>query len=120
MKWTRPEPGEYTAGPYKITRWMSAKGSGTPWFVDGPGVQIGWHATKDDAQAEAEDAALMRITEETKYSVEPVVGDWAYLGEYLQVTAVFNAGTGPSTYSLRTARGKRKCLRRYEFPLVIR
>ncbi|AGT12996.1 hypothetical protein KAYACHO_92 [Mycobacterium phage KayaCho] len=119
MKWTRPEPGEYTAGPYKITRWMSAKGSGTPWFVDGPGVEIGWHATKDDAQAEAEDAALNRLGDD-ETAVVPIVGDVAeYAGLRCRISAVMATNDGQPLYCLVKPRGKRQCLLRSEFKVVM-
>ncbi|UXE04464.1 hypothetical protein SEA_FUNSIZED_93 [Mycobacterium phage Funsized] len=117
MKWTRDEPGRYTAGPYTVEYHNHAGGF---WTAEGPGVDATARATKAIAQADCTRAAQERITDATKYTAEAVVGDWAYLGGYLQITAVFADGTGPATYSLRTSRGKRKCLRRYEFPLVIR
>lgn len=117
MKWTRAtaERSRYEAGPYVV----ESHGS-HGWFVDGPGVESGHRPTKAEAQRVAVEAAAARITDETRYTVEPVVGDWAYCDGYCRITAVFTGGTGNPVYVLLTSRKKRRCLSRYEFPLVTR
>lgn len=117
MKWTRSSrEGQYVAGPYTVERVV-----GSTWRALGPGMDpdVNWH-TKVLAQDECERAARRRINEQTKHTVEPVVGDYAMAGgQYGQISAVLN-GNGKPLYCIKLARGRRKCLHRYEFPLVVR
>lgn len=122
MKWTRPAPGRYTSGPYTVERVL-----GNAWRMAGPeiGPEVIWH-TKVLAQDECERAARRRVNETTKHSVTPVVGDWTYLaGHYGQISAVLTSTAGPEAverplYCIKLPRGRRKCLLRHEFPVVLR
>lgn len=119
MKWTRPEPGTYLAGPYKVERQPYHRAI---WIATGPGLpETGAvHETKDDAQTEAEDAALARITA-PDYHVAPVVGDVVVEGgKRGHISAILpNANGGSPTFVIQLPRGRRKCRLRPEFPVVM-
>jgi len=118
MKWTRVENGTYTAGPYTVER---ADYHRAVWSSSGPGVSAGvGHETKAGAQAAAENAARERIKGHGD-SVEPVTGDLVTVHEGSRsgiVRAVF-PGTHHPIYSILLARGKRLCLERSEFQVVM-
>ena len=102
MKWTRETPGRYVAGPYRVEQVV-----GSTWRATGPGMDpdVNWH-TKVLAQDECRRAAERRLAGDGKNTATPVVGDWAYIGEYCRITD----GKGNPLYVLLTPRKKRRCL----------
>ncbi|AYD82080.1 hypothetical protein I5G60_gp88 [Mycobacterium phage Saguaro] len=116
MKWTRPtaDGGRYEAGPYVVEN-LGRHG----WAASGPGFRT-VHATKADAQSDCGDAALERIAGQ-EATVGPVVGDIVVVtatGRRGQVSAIMN-GTHHPLYCIRFARGKRLCLDRHEFEVLV-
>ena len=121
MKWKRATAGRsrYEAGPYVVEHRGHAHG----WFVCGPGLAE-HHPLKADAQAAALKAAQARAANP---AVTPVVGDFGVLadGRRGQLTAIMRGapgGTSPglvSLYCFRLPRGRRTCVFRYEFQVVM-
>lgn len=117
MKWHRERPGRYTAGPYAI----EDAGHHRPlWTATGPGMPDRLHSTKVDAQADCEDAALERIVG-NEVTVPPVVGDAALVADTRRgvVTTMLAADSGVQLWCIKFARGRRLCLRRTEFEVVL-
>lgn len=112
MRWTRPEPGRYTAGPYTVSR--SPSGG---WHAAGPGCQpeAGWPLLAD-AKAACAEAALLRLDDP---HVAPVVGDIVVTDVDRQgrITAIFPT-PGGQVYCIKLPRGRRVCLSRAEFAVV--
>lgn len=118
MRWKRVRPGLYVAGPYTVERHNHAGGF---WFASGPGVPAVSHDTKDDAQTECEDAALMRI-DGNEATVGPVVGDAVVTTEGQRrghVRSVMLSERGKVLFCLGFARGRKLCLFRHEFSVVL-
>lgn len=114
MNWKRERPGVYTAGPYLVEQ--NAHG----WYASGPGVDVS-HDLKADAQAECEDAALMRI-DGNEATVGPVVGDQVVTREGSRrgrVRSVMLSERGKVLFCLGFARGRKLCLFREEFEVVL-
>lgn len=120
MNWTRVKPGEYVAGPYRIERQPYHRAI---WIADGPGIadSSGVHDLKEDAQAECEEAAIMRIAG-AEATVQPVVGDLARViatDRRGQVSSIMPSDNGRPLICLRFARGRRLCLFREEIEVML-
>ncbi|QPX62206.1 hypothetical protein PBI_INDLOVU_92 [Mycobacterium phage Indlovu] len=116
MKWKRVENGVYSAGPYLVER---APYHRAIWSVSGPGVSAGvGHETKDDAQTEAHDAALERIVG-SELTVEPVKGDVVVIPGHDNAPGVYATALGDNMHCIHLRRGKRICLFRREFKVVM-
>ncbi|QFP94717.1 hypothetical protein I5G59_gp97 [Mycobacterium phage LilMcDreamy] len=115
MKWTREgSGGAYVAGPYRIEH---AEGE---WTLTGPDGLDTARPTKAEVQRLAYEYASARVAGDGAYKAPAVVGDWAYVGGFCRITAVLTDAKGDPLYVLLTSRKKRRCLSRYEFPLVVR
>ena len=103
----------YTAGPYTVEE----RTKGGWWYASGPDLDSEW-LRKTEAQRAAVAVAERRIG--TGTLVEPVVGDHVeYAGQRGVVTLLTTTGDGTPLYALRLARGKRQCLLRHEFTVVL-
>jgi|SRR5690349_4050023 len=114
MKWSRVQNGVYTAGPYLVEQ--NAHG----WYASGPGLDQ-QHDTKADAQADAEDAALTRIAG-SETTVEPVKGDLVVIPAHDDrrgTVATVLKGDREPMFCLHLARGRKLCLFRREFKVVV-
>lgn len=123
MKWKREKPGVYTAGPYLVEEVESLPTTprqstmGSQWHASGPDVDSNW-LRKSEAQAACAEKAKQRIG--TGTLVEPVVDDVAeYAGKRAVISALMSTNDGTPLYCLRLARGKRQCLLRHEFTVVL-
>jgi len=117
MIWKREKPGVYVAGPYTVARVV-----GSTWRASGPGLdpEVNWHG-KDLAQDEARRACQRRLLNEGQERTEPVVGDVVVIPgrrDRGRVRAVF-PGTHHPIYSILFPRGRRLCLDREEFQVVM-
>lgn len=124
MKWKRAEPGRYTAGPYTVTR------SDSPlavWHASGPCVAVtGGLTTKADAQAACYEAAFSRGARQGN-TCDPVIGDVVTVPGYdnrhgeISSTMFAPRDITPRTplYCIKFSRGKRLCLFRHEFTVVV-
>lgn len=117
MKWKRERTEEglmrYTAGPYTVEE----RTKGGWWYASGPDMDSEW-LRKSEAQAATVEVAKRRIGD-GKLG-EPVVGDAAqYAGARAVVIALLATNDGTPLYCLRLARGKRQCLLRHEFQVVL-
>lgn len=114
MKWTRQRPGLYTAGPYAV---MSLDTHRPIWTASGPDF-TSVEGTKADAQLACQRAALLRI-EGNGRTVVPVVGDHVVANNRTgKVTAILPSNNS-QVYCMRFARGRRLCLFRIEFEVVM-
>jgi hypothetical protein len=115
MKWTRTRPGLYQAGPYAV---MNVQAS--IWTASGPDF-TDVCGTKADAQRSAERAARARLIDiSDAYTVVPVVNDHVVANNRTgKVTSRMTSATGLPLYCIRFARGKRLCLFRNEFKVVM-
>jgi hypothetical protein len=116
MKWHRIEPGHYEAGPYTVTRHPLAD---TVWLATGPEMEpdVLWSG-KNLAQDECRRAMVRRV--EDPYGCEVVVGDVVIAGgKRAVIKAILVADGGLRTYVAQNARGRRKCMVRPEFPVVV-
>jgi hypothetical protein len=124
MNWKRERPGVYTAGPYLVEQ-LAVGG----WYASGPGVDEPTDR-KDHAQVACERYALARI-EGRERTCPAFLGDavtlWTRGGAGVRQTtgrihSVFpNAtenGKGP-LYSIHLARGRKVCMYRDEFQVVL-
>lgn len=119
MKWTRERPGVYTAGPYIVKRLLAGS---TTWRATGPGMapEINWRG-KDLAQDECRRVAAWRAADP---NVEPIIGDIVVtLADKRrgQITMMLKSGaTNPAPlWCIKFARGRRLCLLRHEFEVVM-
>lgn len=124
MKWSREKPGVYTAGPYRVEKF------GSRWLASGPsnaapGVELDVsYERKDQAQ---ELCLVVAQARAVNPAVTPVVGDYGVLadGRRGQLTAIMRGapgGTSPGLvplYCFRLPRGRRTCVFRYEFQVVM-
>ncbi|QJD51396.1 hypothetical protein SEA_RAWRGERTHAT_93 [Mycobacterium phage RawrgerThat] len=122
LTWKRhPETGAYTSGPYVIEKSFNGQ-----WHLSGPSLNEP-HFTKREAQRSAYHAARQRIDGHAMCAV-PVVGDHVETTTDVrkvtlparpgQITSVIETGNGP-LYCIKFARGKRLCLFRNEFKVVM-
>ncbi|AEJ95767.1 hypothetical protein FDI64_gp93 [Mycobacterium phage Zemanar] len=125
MKWTRTRPGLYQAGPYAV---LSAGTHRPIWTASGPDF-TDVCGTKAEAQRACERSAHARLIDISDgYTVVPVVGDRVETAPDVrkvilparpgQITSVIETGNGP-LYCIKFARGKRLCLFRNEFKVVM-
>jgi hypothetical protein len=115
MKWHRIEPGHYESGPYVVMRHPLVD---TIWLATGPGMEpdVLWSG-KNLAQDECRRAMARRV--EDPYGCEVMVGDVVIAGgKRARITAVLDTAAG-RTYVAQNARGRRKCMVRPEFPVVV-
>lgn len=118
MRWTRPRPGLYTAGPYTVERHDHAGGF---WTASGPGVPAHSYRSREEAGAQCEDAAQERIVG-NEATVEPVRGDVALVcatGRVGTITSVFGGDNGHPLYCIRLPRGRRVCIHRNELEVLV-
>lgn len=122
MKWTRERPGVYTAGPYTVEH--HADGF---WLATGPNLpdhEKGAQSLKTDAQYACKQACARRLLGEGQVECEPVIGDIVVtLADKRrgQITMMLKPGaTNPVTlWCIKFARGRRLCLLRHEFEVVM-
>lgn len=115
MKWTRDRPGLYVAGAYTAEHHDHAGGF---WTASGPCVATASHATKADAQQAAFAAIMARVGD--PFRADVVVGDVVeYAGQRAVISMVTTTGDGTPLFCLRLARGRRQCLLRHEFRLMV-
>lgn len=122
LTWKRgDEPGLYTAGPYTIVK------GANQWHLTGPGGGCGSparqlnepHFTKREAQRSALYAARRRLEGHAMCAV-PVVNDVAeYAGQRCRVSMITATADSTPLYCLVKPRGKRQCLLRNEFKVVM-
>lgn len=118
MKWTRTRPGAYASGPYTV---VSADTHRPLWYATGPrvGTDIPLES-KTAAQRACERAAIARLLGEGQAECQPVLGDAVlYAGRRGTISALMTTNDGQPLYCLRLARGKRQCLLRSEFEVVL-
>lgn len=117
MKWSRQRPGLYTAGPYAVQCIDASKGI---WTASGPDFTA-VAGSKADAQAAAQRSAHARLIDiSDAYTVVPVVNDVAeYAGLRCRVSMITTTVDGTPLYCLVKPRGKRQCLLRNEFKVVM-
>lgn len=117
MKWRREgDGGAYVAGPYRVERLV-----GSTWRASGPGLdpEVNWHG-KNLAQDEARRACVRRLLGEGQERTEPVIGDIIVAGQIRgQISGIMKIDPENPTYVLKTSRGRRHCLRREEFDVVM-
>jgi hypothetical protein len=116
MKWTRVTPGVYTSGPYRIER---ATFHRPIWEAYGPGIATGMDAfeSKGHAQRVCGEAAAKRAADP---ATKPVIGDAVTVGGRHGHVGSIQPGNGIETlYCIRFARGKRLCLFRHEFEVIV-
>lgn len=124
MNWKRVEPGRYTSGPYTVTR------SDSPlavWHASGPCVAVtGGLTTKADAQAACYEAAFSRGARQGN-TCDPVIGDVVISSARDGRAVITSVGVGArhvradneQLYCMKFPRGKRLCLFRHEFTVVV-
>ena len=117
MKWARVRPGHYTAGPYAI---LSLETHRPIWTASGPDFTAVC-GTKAEAQQACQRAAHARLIDiSDAYTVVPVVNDVAeYAGLRCRVSMITTTADGTPLYCLVKPRGKRQCLLRNEFKVVM-
>lgn len=120
MNWKREQPGVYTCGPYRVERQPYHRAI---WIADGPGIAegSGVHDQKADAQTECADAALERISGRS-HDCTAVAGDIVMVRDRRGQIGTIMEGAGPRSarlYCIRFVRGKRLCLFRDEFEVVL-
>ncbi|AER49406.1 hypothetical protein STINGER_92 [Mycobacterium phage Stinger] len=119
MKWTRVRPGLYRAGPYAVLNVQASI-----WTASGPNFTAVC-GSKADAQEAAQRAAHGRLADVNgNYTdtdtVVPVVNDIAeYAGLRCRVSMITKTADGTPLYCLVKPRGKRQCLLRNEFKVVM-
>ncbi|QHB37306.1 hypothetical protein I5G58_gp004 [Mycobacterium phage BirdsNest] len=119
MKWSREgDGGAYTAGPYRVERVV-----GSTWRASGPGMdpEVNWRG-KNLAQDECRRACVRRLLGEGQAETEPVIGDVVVVpGTAVRghLSSILTIDPDNPTYVLKTSRGKRHCLRRAEFEVVM-
>ena len=115
MKWHRVTPGVYTSGPYTIER---ADYHRAIWTASGPGVSAGVaRESKAEAQRICGEAAAKRAADP---ATAPVVGDAVTVGGRHGHVGSIQPGNGIETlYCIRFVRGKRLCLFRHEFEVIV-
>lgn len=115
MRWHRQEPGVYTAGPYKVERLPYHRAL---WDVSGPGVAEGSFEHKDAAQRYCGEVASSRAAEPLTV---PVVGDVVLVreGSRQGYVGTIMTGNGEPLYCIKFVRGKRLCLFRREFEVIV-
>ncbi|QHB37836.1 hypothetical protein I5G63_gp096 [Mycobacterium phage Imvubu] len=116
MKWHRgDQDSQYRAGAYTVER---GPVTGPAWRALGPCVATAGHTTKASAQHAAFEAILARVGD--PFRADVVVGDVVeYAGMRATITMATTTGDGTPLFCLRTTRGKRHCLLRSEFRLVV-
>ena len=114
MKWTRTAPGVYAAGPYLVERIIE---SPAVWRANGPGVLGVCRPNKSEAQKVAQHAAEERAL---GFAV-PVIGDIVlYDDRRGQISSILpQSGSSNVLYCIMFARGKRLCLFRQEFAVIV-
>ncbi|AEJ94612.1 hypothetical protein FDI63_gp096 [Mycobacterium phage ChrisnMich] len=126
MKWTRTRPGLYQAGPYAV---LSAGTHRPIWTASGPDFTAVC-GTKAEAQRACERSAHARLIDISDgHTVVPVVGDRVETTTGVrkvtlparagQITTVIQSATGLPLYCIKFAYGKRLCLFRNEFKVVM-
>ncbi|UJQ86616.1 hypothetical protein SEA_PENGUINLOVER67_94 [Mycobacterium phage PenguinLover67] len=126
MKWhseRRDGKLAYVAGPWRVERGEAGKW----WVARGPGIEGGVtrHDIKADAQADCEEAALLRIAG-NEATVDPVPGDIAVVladrrkDPRGRVTTKMDNGSGRPIWCIRfNVGGGRTCLFREEFEVMV-
>lgn len=126
MNWRRQANGSYTAGPYRVDKVLSS------WYADGPsnaGPDIrldSAHLRKDLAQ---DLCAVVAEARAANPDVTPVIGDAVEAQgqhgpvDFLRrghITSIMPSGDGRQPlYCIKFSRGKRLCLFRHEFTVVV-
>lgn len=108
MKWTRTRPGLYTAGPYAV---MSLETHRPIWTASGPDF-TSVEGTKADAQLACQRAAHARLIDISDDVAE-------YAGQRCRVSMITATADGTPLYCLVKPKGKRQCLLRNEFKVVM-
>ncbi len=124
MRWHRiKETGGYVAGPYAVEK---GPVTGPAWRAHGPGVDRPAHRLKDAAQAACLVACHDRLRDGGGKTCTAVEGDAVVIddGRRGEVTAVLRQEpsseyAAQTTYAIRLPRGKRLCLFRGEFEVVV-
>lgn len=112
MKWHRVEPGTYTAGPYLVEATYTSGG----WYASGPGVDSFW-LHKNAAQLACGNAAAARAADP---ATKPVIGDAVTVGgRHGTVGSIMATGSIETLYCIKFVRGKRLCLFRHEFEVIV-
>ena len=122
MNWTREKPGVYTAGPYRVEQ------GGASWYATGPGLKgedFGEpYPRKDQAQGRCCQVAGERA--DWRSPVDPVIRDVVRLTDGRQgyVSVIMRGPVGVehverAMYGIRLPRGRRLCLFRHEFAVVV-
>lgn len=111
MNWKREKPGVYTAGPYQVEQIAHT------WYASGPGLgaTVGVDR-KEQAQGMCCSVAGARAM---RSKTEPVVHDVVLVGERRGQISSIMLGDRKTLYSIKFVRGKRLCLFRHEFQVIV-